>query len=339
MLLYFILIIMWILLKLGWKFKGILFVYLAAWLIKNNAVRLPNITNINTAEVQEEKAETPADLSKSAWKRSLKETMSALKDKDLTTSAAGLSYYATITFFPVLIGVASVSALLVSNESFLNGLDKLETILPDALGSLLETQLSPIVSAGQAGTITAAVISIATLLWTTSGGLQNLIKAINKVYEEDETRNIVKLRLLSVGLSVFLLITAAITVLLLTLQAESLTTLNAPAIVVTIFPYARWVILIILISAVLSVLYRYAPDRADPKWQWVSWGATAATIIWLAASTLFFLYVQKFSSYNETYGTFSGIIVLMLWFNISSLIILVCGQVNKKLEDKTARNI
>jgi membrane protein len=284
---------------------------------------------------EQELADNPTELSGAAWKRTLKQTKLALQDKDLSTSAAGLAYYATISFFPVLIGLSSFYVLFTSPSSLLSLIDNLKLVLPAAVADLLHDQLAPIAASSNKHLGLAAGLSVLALLWTTSGGLQNLVKATNKAYEVKETRGLVKRRLASILLSIALLVFGVVIIFVLILQGDALRHWGAPDFIATTFPILRWPVLVLLISILLSIIYRYAPDRQKPRWHWVSWGATAATILWLVISALFFFYVQNFANFNKTYGTLAGLIVLMTWFNFSSLIVLLGAQVNKKMEANT----
>lgn len=285
-----------------------------------------------------ERADSPADLSQQGWKAALLRTKEALKDKDLSTSAAALSYYTTLSFFPVVIGLATVYVLFTNTASLLHVVHGLQNVLPALIYTMLNQQLGRIAHSSGGAVGVAAALSILTLLWTTSGGLQHLIKALNKAYGVEESRGKVKLRLTSIGLSVFVLLAVALILILLTLQANALTHWGWPSWLAAPFPFVRWPLLIILVAGLLSTLYRYAPNRQQPRWQWVSWGGTAATIIWLIATVAFFIYAQNFANFNKTYGVFAAIIVLMSWFNISGLVILLGAQVNQKLEAVTANS-
>ena len=88
----------------------------------------------------------------------------------------------------------------------------------------------------------------------------------------------------------------------------------------------------------LAVLYRFAPNREEPRWEWVSPGAVAATLLWIAGSALFSIYVSRFGSYNETYGSLGAVIVLLLWFWLTSYIILAGAELNAELEHQTAQD-
>lgn len=88
----------------------------------------------------------------------------------------------------------------------------------------------------------------------------------------------------------------------------------------------------------VSALYRYAPDRDDPKWGWVSPGAIFAVLGFLIASGLFSVYTSNFASFGETYGSLGSIIVVMLWLMISATVIIVGAEINAETEHQTGRD-
>ena len=101
---------------------------------------------------------------------------------------------------------------------------------------------------------------------------------------------------------------------------------------------ARWPVLGISLVLGLAVLYRVGPDRADARWRWVSPGAILAAVIWLLASVGFSIYSSAFGSYNETYGTLAGVVVTMLWLQISAAAILLGAELNAELERQTGED-
>lgn len=280
--------------------------------------------------------DSPADLTTTGWKAALKRTRQALKDKNLSMSAAALSYYTTLAFFPAALGLATFYTAVAGPQALLGLLRDLELVVPPPIQDMLQTQLSPLARAGQTSLGIAAFASLGLVLWTTSGGVQNLVKALNIAYGVRESRGLIKLRMISLGLSVVFILFTLIALVLLLLQGDALHAIGLPSGTANLFPILRWPLLVVIISIFLAVIYRYAPDRRQPQWSWVSWGAVAATIIWLIGTVLFFVYAQNFGNFNKSYGTFASIIILMTWFNLSSLIILVGAQVNNKLEEVTS---
>lgn len=281
---------------------------------------------------------SPANLSAKGWKAALLRTKKALKNKNLSMSAAALGYYTTLTFFPVTLGLATLYTAIAGPAHLLSILNGLKKVIPPAIQDLLQTQLSPLAHAKPSSLGVATIISLLAILWTTSGGIQNLVKALNISYGVQETRGMIKLRLTSVLLSVFFILFGAVILALLVMQSSALHALRLPDTLANLFPILRWPVLVVLISVLLAVIYRYAPNRDEPTWSWVSWGAAAATIIWLIGTILFFFYAQHFGNFNKSYGTFASIIILMTWFNLSSLIILIGAQVNNNLEEVTETN-
>jgi membrane protein len=101
---------------------------------------------------------------------------------------------------------------------------------------------------------------------------------------------------------------------------------------------APWPILIALMSLALAAVYRYAPSRREPKWRWVSWGGALATILWLAASALFSVYVAKFGNYDKTFGSLGAVVVLLTWLYISAYVVLLGACLNAEMERQTERD-
>jgi membrane protein len=113
---------------------------------------------------------------------------------------------------------------------------------------------------------------------------------------------------------------------------------NLPVVLQWLVSILRFVVLAALLVLGLAVLYRYAPDRDQPKWTWVSWGSGVATVVWILASIGFSIYVKSFGNYNKTYGALAGIIILMFWLYLTAVIVLVGAELNTEMELQTARD-
>ena len=123
------------------------------------------------------------------------------------------------------------------------------------------------------------------------------------------------------------------------------TIVGYPPIADTLPTVLRWLVAIVrfvllggLLVVGLAVLYRYAPDRDQPKWSWVSWGSGVATVLWVLASIGFSVYANAFGTYNKTYGALAGIIILMFWLFLSAVVVLVGAELNTEMELQTAKD-
>lgn len=280
----------------------------------------------------------PPELSLRDWKQALVETKNALRDKNLSIISAGISYFASLAFFPTIAAAVAIAAFIMTPVQIQNVVSGIEGYMPRDMASLVTTQLSSQANAERASLV-VAIVAITISLISASGAIDKIIKGLSIAYDTKETRSFIKLKLLSIGLMLGVILIGIIVVLLLAASPAVLMGVGMPEMLANSINWLRWVILIVIVSVVLSALYRYGPDRPTAKWQWVSWGATTATVIWLIATALFFVYVQNFANFSESYSVFAGIIIMMIWFNISALIVLVGAQVNHRLETKTNSKI
>jgi membrane protein len=182
------------------------------------------------------------------------------------------------------------------------------------------------------------VIGILVSLWSAMSGVKAVIDALNVIYEQRESRSLIKLNVVALvftlfGFAAFLLAMAAIVVLPLVLSPIGFGNLTE-----TIARIARWPVLLIVLLFGLAILYRYCPDRRAARWQWVSVGSVFATLTWFVASFLFSWYLASFANYNATYGSLGAVVGLMMWLWISTIVVLLGAELNAEIEHQTARD-
>jgi membrane protein len=114
--------------------------------------------------------------------------------------------------------------------------------------------------------------------------------------------------------------------------------LSLPEGIEKLVAFGRWPVLAFIMLLGLAIVYRYGPDRENPQWRWVSWGAVIATVLWIVASVLFSLYVSQFGDYNKTYGSMGAVIILMTWFLLTAYIFLIGAEINAEMERQTRQD-
>jgi membrane protein len=100
----------------------------------------------------------------------------------------------------------------------------------------------------------------------------------------------------------------------------------------TIFTVLGWVLTIAAVIVLFSLYYYLGPNRQSPTWRWVTTGGVVGALLWIGASLLFGLYISTFNDYGKTYGPLAGVIVLVLWLYLSSIAVLVGGELNAETE-------
>ena len=169
--------------------------------------------------------------------------------------------------------------------------------------------------------------------------MKNLIAAINRVYDERESRSFIPLRALALGLTIGAIVVPRRRLLRgrRSCPAPSRTArwARSPAGPSSIL---RWPALALGWMGGLAVLYRLGPGPPGPKWRWVTPGAIVATVVWLLGSLAFSAYTAGFASYNETYGALGAVVITMLWLQLTALAILLGAEVNAELEHQTVED-
>jgi membrane protein len=100
----------------------------------------------------------------------------------------------------------------------------------------------------------------------------------------------------------------------------------------------RWVLLWVIAVFALSLLYRFAPHRTRPRWEWVNAGSIIAATLWLIGGALFAIYVRNFNSFGEAYGAIGGVVVMLMWFYVSAYVVILGAEINSELERQTVND-
>jgi membrane protein len=234
-----------------------------------------------------------------------------------------------------MIALISLYGLLVPPSMVAEQVDKAVKFMPADSRQVITDQLKAITDSPRAGLGVGLAVSVLAALWSASGGMRALMTGLNIAYDEMETRKFVRLRVISLALTLGVLVFVA---LALAAVIGVPAAFDAHQPVGLAVAWLRWPALALLMAGGLAVLYRHGPDRDSPKWSWASPGAAIATVLWLAMTVAFSFYVSSFGKFNKTYGTFAGIIVLMTWMSLSAYIVLLGAEINAELERQTAQD-
>jgi membrane protein len=281
-------------------------------------------------------AEAPPQIPPRGWMDIAKRTAKEVKQDQVPLLAAGVAFYTLLSLFPAVIAGVSIYGLVADPETVRQQLDRLTQMLSPETATIVGQQIRQVTSGAGGALGLATVFGILTALWSASSGMKALITGVNLAYDETETRKFLKLRglaiLLTLGAMVLLALAAA------TIVGYPPVADNLPVGLRWIVSILRFAILAVLLVVGLAVLYRYAPDRDEPRWTWVSWGSGIATLLWVVASIGFSIYANSFGNYNETYGALAGIIILMFWLFLTAFVVLVGAELNTEMELQTARD-
>ena len=280
-------------------------------------------------------AETPREIPARGWKDVLVRTKTSVKADDAPLLAAGVAFYALLSLVPGLVALVSVYGLVADPADIQQNVSDVLAAAPAEVRELVEQQLESIVSGTSSGLRLGAIVGLVLALWSASAGVKNLMTAVNRAYHETETRGFFKLRATALLLTIGMIVLGGIALFGLIIAPEAMSSEGGVGVARDVLMIVRWPLAALVIIAGLAVLYRFAPDRDNPRWAWASTGAIVATILWLVASAGFSIYTANFGKYNETYGALGAIVVVMLWLWIGALAVILGAELNGEMERQT----
>jgi membrane protein len=281
-------------------------------------------------------ADSPRKISSRGWRRLLRRAAVHVVSDRLMVQSAGVAFFAILSIAPVLVTAISVYGAVNTPEQALQQLSSVTRMLPTELQPLLADQLTSITTASTQVLTWRGLIGLIVALWTATTAMIYLIDGLTLAYHETETRGFLRRAGLAVGfvLGGALLLGAAIA----TAGVVSRSLAGAPALVRVLGPVLSWGLVAGLMIVVLAVLYRFAPDRKQARWRWITGGSTAATLLWSVTTLGFFAYVESWGSYQSTYGSLAGVAISMFWLWTTVFLVIAGAAVNAEAERETTRD-
>jgi membrane protein len=283
-------------------------------------------------------AEEPQDMPAAGWRDVLRRLAADFGHDNLSLMAAGIAFYALLSFTPALTALVALYGLVFDPTQVENQVASLEGMIPEEARNLIGGQLTAIVQASSSKLGIGLIVSLALALWSANSGTSALMQALNVVNGEQEKRSLLRYYADALALTFALVLFGILSLVLVAIVPAVIGLLPFGDYGKTIVDWSRWPVLIVLSAIGMAIIYRYAPSRTEPRWSWASPGAAAATVLWLIGSALFSVYVTDFATYNKTYGSLGAVIVLLLWLWLSALAVLLGAELNAELEHQTARD-
>src|SRR5262245_42588892 len=246
--------------------------------------------------------------------------------------AAQLAYYFFLALFPALLFLVAIISFIPVGDLLNTISHTLARVAPGDVVSIVQSQVIKVAQDPDGGLLTIGMVGT---IWSTSSGVTAIIDTLNQAYDIQEGRPWWRVRLTSVGLTIALAVF---------IVAGFMLVVAGPALAERVADWFRlgaaftwtwkilqWPVVFVLVSLGVAIVYYYAPD-VEQSWNWITPGSILATALWLVISLVFKFYVANFGAYNATYGTIAGVIVLLLWFYLSSLAMLAGAELNAEIE-------
>jgi membrane protein len=257
---------------------------------------------------------------------SFKQLISRVIGDEIDALAAQVTYYLLLSFFPFLLLLLSM--LGYSDLQSKDVLIYLSQIMPKNSFDLIYTTVIEVFDSTNGNLLP---LSIMGLVWTGSSGFRAIMRGLNKAYDEKETRPYWKTLSISMlfmlGLALVIIGVVALVIFGQTIGGVIQTRFSVSSSFILGFDILRYIVILGGMIFIFAALYHFTPCRRL-TWKEVVPGAIFTTLGWLVSSLGFAYYVNNFNNYSSVYGGIGAVIVLMLWLYITSIIILVGGEIN-----------
>jgi membrane protein len=247
-------------------------------------------------------------------------------DDEVFGRSAEIAFYFFFSLFPFLFFLVSLFGLVLreSNDLEARFFLYLKQIMPIEAYDLIEKTIREVAEKSSGSKITLGFLIA---IWSASSGFDSFQTALNRIYNLQETRSILKLKLISLILTIVSGFLALLTVVL-NFEGFHILSNLLPTRIFDFLKMFEPLIVIANLFLILALIYNFCPNKERKRWQWISWGLVAAIGLWLLLSASFNLYLQYFNTYAKVYGSLGAVIILMLWFYLTALVILIGAEID-----------
>lgn len=261
-----------------------------------------------------------------------------LREESLILRANAMAFSFFLSMFPSIIVIFTLLPYLPIDGLVLILKSSLLQVLPYESANYVSQAIDEITSIPRSGLLS---IGLLLTLFFASNGMISMLRGFEKQYTISyKSRTGIRRRLVAIQLTLLLGVLLISSIVLIVLGRTVANTLFTWAHVdfdeLRVILFVRWFVILLLYYSGVSILYRYGPALKQ-KMHFFSAGATLATILSLLSSWAFATYVNQFETYNKFYGSLGALIVLMLWLQINSFIILIGYELNASIMVNKAR--
>jgi membrane protein len=270
-----------------------------------------------------------------SWRQLATRTGQKSWEDDVFGQSARLALYFFFGLFPVLLSLFIFLKSAPSGSEWRDAVfDCLGQLLPpDAWAMVTQTveQLNAQAIFGSDTTLTGLYAA-----WGALNGTWAIITGLNKAYEVGEERPWWRVVSIMFGLTIVLSVLSGAALTLIVFGNRVVRHLGLLAHLEFIRRTIEWSAIVPLVLLSLAVLYRYAPNLKDRRWQWSNPGAVVGTTLWVASTLLLRFSQAHFHSSQRIYGGVSAVITLLLWLYLTGAAVFVGGEANSEIEKAAA---
>lgn len=267
----------------------------------------------------------------SVYRRAVFASFSKIGPDNLSLIAAGVGFFGMLSLFPALAALIAVLSLIADPEVVVVQLEEMRELVPEDVYDILHTQIVGLASTSSDTLGWAGLASVLVALWSARAGVGAMIHGMNVVYD-CENRSTWRHYLRAIMITVVLIATGIVALLSVVIAPVVLAFFPLGSFTSVVIEFLRWTAATGMILVGIWILYRFGPKREQKLKGFFTPGLLFSVTTWAVVSVGFSYYVSQFGNYNEIYGSIGAVIAMLVWFWISSFLVLIGGLLNAEIE-------
>ncbi len=264
-----------------------------------------------------------------SWKEFFKGLSAEMSRDGITDLAASVTYYGILALFPFLLFLVALASVMITADQAQALVDELAQVAPGPATQIVGERIRQL---GGQQNVTLLGFGAVAAIWAASGAVMAVVGALNRCYDVKEGRPWWKVRAIAIFMTLVSGVLALVAALVAVATAPLADVIGGP--VGTAIGWLRLPVAGLVMMLLWALLYYVLPD-VEQTFRFITPGSVLGVILWVLASWGFSKYVLNFGSYDKTYGSLGGVIVLLLWMWISSLALLVGAETNALIEHRS----
>lgn len=260
------------------------------------------------------------------WKQFFVGLKDEVSKDNVTDVAATVTYYSILSLFPFLLFLVAVASLVITPQQAEQLVQSVARVAPHEVTQIVGQRIHALVQGQSVGLLTFGVVFA---IWSASGSVSALMRGLDTAYDVKDERPWWKRQAIALGMTIVFGLLGLVAAILMVVLGPVSQAIGGP--VGTAIEWARWPVAAAVVMFLWALAYYVLPD-VEQRFRFITPGSVAGVLLWLLASWGFSVYVGHFGNYDKTYGSLGGVIVLLLWTWISSLVVLVGAEMNAVIE-------
>ncbi|HET7267580.1 MAG TPA: YihY/virulence factor BrkB family protein [Oleiagrimonas sp.] len=252
-------------------------------------------------------------------------------------ASSGVAFLALFALLPTLIALVSAYGLVTSPEQLSRQMQLVSSMAPHNVVTVLHNGMHAVVHASRLKLGFSIVLSIIAAVWVSVRAVLGIISALNIVYDEKERRGWSALFGTAIALALGALVFWVLALAMIVGAPLLIGRISVDSTVVQVLiGVARWLVIAATALVSMTVLYRFGPSHAQPRWRWLSVGSFVGTALWLAGSACMSAFIEHMGQFSNVYGPLGMVMVVMTWFFLTAFVFLLGAELNVEVERHVA---